>query len=100
MSSLAMTFVLAIDEMVYDTFGSNATKHILRELDGYMYKYPEEDAPNRKTRATRVPKRPKFPDYDIKMLDRHVQEARDAKLKWYKMVWLLVPKKFVAAVCL
>merc|ERR1712113_184005 len=101
MSCMAMSFVLSIDEMVQDTFGSNASMFILDQLDGYMYRDPEESTGrSSKSSLYKVAIDMDSDEEGLKLLDRYLAECPNRTTKWSKLVWMVIPKKLVSTIFL
>eukprot|EP00931_Biecheleriopsis_adriatica_P065777 TRINITY_DN4024_c0_g1_i1.p1 TRINITY_DN4024_c0_g1~~TRINITY_DN4024_c0_g1_i1.p1 ORF type:complete len:471 (-),score=91.95 TRINITY_DN4024_c0_g1_i1:85-1449(-) len=83
LGSMAMSFVLGIDEMVLDTFGSHAAKHIMEVIDGYMYT----------SHADEVQAHPRH-ETDDQALERCRAEADEAS-KQHMKLFILLPRNLL-----
>jgi hypothetical protein len=85
LGAMALSFILGIDELVLETFGSQASMHILDEIDGYMFKIEDDDDEGGQDKMS-----------DEEALLHQEEIAKRQKRSCYHAVWLLVPKKMVA----
>jgi len=83
-NSMALTFVLDVDEMIIDKFGTHATKYIVQHTEPYpLFDSEKEDA--------------EMPD----KVYRRQQKAEQVTLRLLldpRFYWFLVPKKLVLVI--
>jgi hypothetical protein len=95
LGAMAMSFILGIDELVLETFGSQASMHILDEIDGYMYLETEESVTNRR-RSTSEDANNTDMMSDDEALAYQEDLAKKSGRGWKSSIWLVFPKKLLA----
>eukprot|EP00928_Gymnodinium_smaydae_P043743 TRINITY_DN29256_c0_g1_i1.p1 TRINITY_DN29256_c0_g1~~TRINITY_DN29256_c0_g1_i1.p1 ORF type:complete len:459 (+),score=64.64 TRINITY_DN29256_c0_g1_i1:66-1379(+) len=84
LGAMSMTFVLSLDEVIYDIFTSSSTKYIMDELDVYR----EESSSTDHLPSDSDPTESK------RMLERSGNEQHP-QLRWRKLLWTFFPRKWI-----